>query len=333
MADTSVAGVKPLPSRRTQARLRLTPGDLQSNWYYVTTPRALEDLRQHGDHITYLVPFWYGVTQSGGLEDQSDPVTKSLAGERGIPIIAIVHNYASPEGSDLIHRLLTTSALRSSLVRAILVMLNREHYAGVNIDFQFVPPEDRGVLTEFVMELGRAISPLGYLLTLSVPAQLQDDPRHPFSGAFDYRALGESAAYLYVLAYDEHFSAPGPIASTAFVRQALDYAVDVVERRKIILGMAAYGYDWAGVGGTPVTLTHGAAVSLAERQGVPIVFDGEAGEPTFSYIRDGVRHIVWFENARSFAIKLDLARETNVAGIAVWRLGQEDPAVWTLIQH
>lgn len=258
----------------------------------MTTPSALEDFRQHSDQITYLVPFWYGVTPSGGLADQSDPGTRRLARERGVPIIAIIHNYASPQARDLIHQLLVDPGLRSSLVRAIPVMLNRGHYAGVNIDFEFVPPEDRDEITSFVRELDRAISPLGYLVTISVPAQLRDDPQHPFSGAFDYAELGEVADYLYVLAYDEHFGTPGPVDSIGFVRRVLDYAVQTVDRPKTILGMAAYGYDWEEDGGMPVTLIYKQAVSLAEQQGVPIVFDEEAGEPAFTYIRDDVQHIV-----------------------------------------
>ncbi len=332
MTDISATGATPLPSRTTQSRLGLTPGGRQDNWYYVTTPRALARLHRHSGEITYLVPFWYGITSTGGLVDQSDSRTKALARERGVPIVAIIHNYASPEARDLIHEILISPELRSNLVKAVLSMLNREHDAGVNIDFEFVPPEDREELTAFVRELDRAISPLGYLLTISVPAKLREDPQHPFSGAFGYPELGRIADYLYVLAYDEHFSIPGPVASTGFVRRVLDYALQAVDRRKVILGMAAYGYDWEEGDGMPLTLTYEDAVSLAERQGVPIVFDEEAGEPTFTYVRDNVRHVVWFENARSFALKLEMARDMDLPGIAVWRLGQEDPEVWDLIR-
>ncbi|MCR4398339.1 MAG: glycosyl hydrolase family 18 protein [Firmicutes bacterium] len=312
---------------------RLTPGGRQNNWYYVTTAGALRSLREHCSEISYLVPFWYGITSSGTLVDQSDPETRRVARECGLPVIAIVHNYSSREASDLVHEVITTPSPRQSLTRAILAMLNRERYAGVNIDFEFVPPGDRQALTAFVRELNVAISPLGYLLTISVPAKLREDPAHPFSGAFDYPALGEIADYLYVLAYDEHFGTPGPVASTGFVRTVLDYATQAVERTKIVLGMAAYGYDWAGEAGLPTTLTHSGALALAERRGAVITFDREAGEPTFMYTEDGVEHTVWFEDARSMGLKLELARARDLPGIAVWRLGQEDPEVWRLIRR
>ncbi|MCR4431252.1 MAG: hypothetical protein NUV45_09575 [Tepidanaerobacteraceae bacterium] len=44
-------------------------------------------------------------------------------------------------------------------------------------------------------------------------------------------------------------------------------------------------------------------------------------------------HIVWFEDARSFSAKLVVVNEYNLGGIAVWRLGQEDQRVWSIIAY
>lgn len=126
---------------------------------------------------------------------------------------------------------------------------------------------------------------------------------------------------------------PGPIASIGFVRSVLDYATTVIPPHKIKLGMAVYGYDWEVSQGMPRSLTYRQAVELAQRHGVTIVYDEEAQEPTFEYTINGNRHIVWFENARSFSAKLDLVFEYNLAGIAVWRLGQEDPRIWLVIRN
>jgi spore germination protein len=40
-------------------------------------------------------------------------------------------------------------------------------------------------------------------------------------------------------------------------------------------------------------------------------------------------HEVWIEDAASVGNHLDTARRYDLAGIGTWRLGQEDPAVWT----
>ncbi|MCL5263832.1 MAG: glycosyl hydrolase family 18 protein [Chloroflexi bacterium] len=39
-------------------------------------------------------------------------------------------------------------------------------------------------------------------------------------------------------------------------------------------------------------------------------------------------HVVWLEDARSVAARIEIASRYGVKGIGTWRLGQEDPAVW-----
>lgn len=303
----------------------------EKNWYYVSSPDALADLRAHAGEITAIIPFWFGITAQGGLVDQADPEALEAARTYNLPILAIIHNYASPQYGPLIHQVLTTAGARHALVENILAMLERYGFAGVNIDFEFVPPEDRPYLTAFMEELGARLRPAGYLTTISVPAELEDNPRHPFSGAFSYPDLAAPSDQVYVLAYDEHFATPGPIASIGFVRQVLGYALSVIPVSKVKLGMPVYGYDWPETGGIPRTLSYNQAVALAERTGAAIRYDPTAQEATFQYVENSIRHIVWFEEARSFAAKLSLARSLSLPGIGVWRLGLEDPAVWDVL--
>lgn len=301
------------------------------NWFYVNSPEALEDLRRHAGEITEIIPFWFGITQSGGLVDQSDPEALAVARTYNLPVLAIVHNYASPQYGPLVHQVLTNSSVRQALVENILAMLERYGFAGVNIDFEFVPPEDRPFLTAFMEELGARLSAAGYRTTISLPAELEDNPRHPFSGAFSYPDLAAPSDQVYILAYDEHFATPGPIASIGFVERVLSYALSVIPLSKIKLGIPVYGYDWPETGGIPRTLSYGQAIALAKRTGADVRYDPTAQELTFRYVENGVRHIVWFEDAKSFAAKLGLARRLGLPGIGVWRLGLEDPAVWDVL--
>ncbi|MDN5332155.1 MAG: hypothetical protein PWP45_1380 [Tepidanaerobacteraceae bacterium] len=304
----------------------------ENNWYYVSTRQALMDLEIHAHEIDFLLPFWYGITEKGTLVDQSQLEALLLARRNNLPILAIVHNFSDPQMSGLIHEVLTTPKVRQNLILAIENLLITQNFAGVNIDFEFVPPEDRPYMNTFIKELYCRLSP-GFRVTISVPAQVEDNPQHPFSGAFDYGTLSQFADQLYVLAYDEHFSIPGPVASIGFVKRVLDYAVTKIPPNKIKLGMAVYGYDWVETGGMPRTLSYQTAVDLARQYGASIKYDEEAQESTFTYTAGGVRHIVWFEDARSFSAKLALVLRYNLGGIGVWRLGLEDPRIWKVIRE
>ncbi len=301
-------------------------------WFYVNMPDAKASFTRHLDDIDALVPFWFGVTGEGGLLDQSDPEVEKLAKRRNIPILAIVHNYANPQLGVIIHDLLVNNFLRLRLIDSIARLLATRSFAGVNIDFQFVPPADRLYLNLFMSELYFRLAPR-FLVTISAPAKVADDPHHPFSGAFSYAVLGQYSNQVFILAYDEHFMQPGPIASINFVQSVLNFALTEIARQKIKLGMAVYGYDWLAEGGFPETLSHAEAVSRARRLGVPVIYDERAQESTYTYILNGIRRIVWFEDARSFAVKLNLIRALQLPGFVAWRLGQEDPRIWELIRN
>jgi GH18 family chitinase len=51
--------------------------------------------------------------------------------------------------------------------------------------------------------------------------------------------------------------------------------------------------------------------------------------PWFSYSAAGTSHTVWYENAQSVDAKLAIVDKYGLAGAAFWRLGHEDPAVWS----
>ncbi|MNP53694.1 hypothetical protein D3C76_1481890 [compost metagenome] len=49
------------------------------------------------------------------------------------------------------------------------------------------------------------------------------------------------------------------------------------------------------------------------------------------YGDDGNKRVFWLENKESVQARLELAKKYNLAGVAAWRLGQEDPAFWETI--
>ncbi|WP_026485788.1 glycosyl hydrolase family 18 protein [Caldanaerobius polysaccharolyticus] len=300
-------------------------------WFYVSSPDAKQDLSEHGNLIDKLVPYWYGVKADGTLDDQAEKDVKETEAQKNIQVYPIIHNYSSPQMRDRIHNLLSNPQLRSTLVTNIVNMAVGEKYPGVNIDFEFVPPEDRQNLTTFMQMLYTELSGKGIKTTISVPAELKDNPDHPFSGAFNYSAIQRFCDEMYILAYDEHFATPGPIASIGFVRNVLNYAVTVIPPNKIRLGMAVYGYDWTENVTIPRTLSYNQAIELARNLGANITYDETAQESTFTYTMNTTSHTVWFEDVRSFTAKLELLMEYNIPGIAVWRLGQEDQRIWNIL--
>ena len=79
-------------------------------------------------------------------------------------------------------------------------------------------------------------------------------------------------------------------------------------------------------------ISNPAAMNLAAANFAQIKFNEQAQAPFFNYTDpSGVRHEVWFEDARSMEAKLRLAAEYGFQGIGFWNLMREMPQLWPLL--
>ena len=53
------------------------------------------------------------------------------------------------------------------------------------------------------------------------------------------------------------------------------------------------------------------------------------GKKLFDELRDVHRHKL--EDAESIQVKLNVMKANEIGGVAVWRLGYEEPSIWNLI--
>ena len=68
-------------------------------------------------------------------------------------------------------------------------------------------------------------------------------------------------------------------------------------------------------------LTNYQAQARAEYYGVPVEWDATAQAPFYTYATPaGVKHIVWFENERSWQARLALVAEYGLAGVSIWNI-------------
>jgi spore germination protein len=120
------------------------------------------------------------------------------------------------------------------------------------------------------------------------------------------------------------YGPPMAVAPLSAVRSVLDFAVSVIPREKIYMGLPNYAYDWLlpyKQGYSRATsIGNDEAVDIARRFGAEIKFDESAKTPYFSYYNGGEQHEVWFEDVRSMAAKFDLIREYGFAGGGYWNM-------------
>lgn len=119
------------------------------------------------------------------------------------------------------------------------------------------------------------------------------------------------------------------------VREVLDYAVTAIPPEKIDMGIPNYGYDWPLPFEKGVTAARSIgnveAIQIAAANNAVIQYDEVAQSPFFTYNREGVEHIVWFEDVRSILAKLKLIPEYGFRGVGYWQLMRFFRQNWLLV--
>ena len=150
------------------------------------------------------------------------------------------------------------------------------------------------------------------------------------TAAYPTRILFPAADVAVVMLYDEHWStsAPGPIATPDWVRRTLGQRVAEVGADRLVAALPLYGYLWRGTQpGEP--LSFGDARRAAAQANVDLARDPSSA--SLHAVQPGVWEL-WMADAELLRVLVDQATALGVGRIALWRLGQEDPAVWRLLR-
>lgn len=185
---------------------------------------------------------------------------------------------------------------------------------------------------------------------------------------WDLPALANSVDYIIIMAYDFHYpgsAQAGPVAPIDDINRLLKGFLDQVPKEKILLGLPFYGYAWQTdqlsadantypkTGFTVSWQKMGDLLNLRQNwancQNLEFFWHAESLSPYAQLIcpsensggtaksdnPGGIaeNYLVHFESPRSLAYKLQLAKDLQLGGIAIWALGYEgqDRQLWAVI--
>lgn len=287
-------------------------------------------LGYYGKSMSGVFMFEYGVDPQGNLKMLETNQARIISWRKDLTPYATITNL-SAKGFDpeLARRLMGNRWIRQKFISNIHSLLHYAHYKGVVIDFEQLKPQDRTYLNTFMKELAAKLHPSGMQVLIAVPP-LQGDKKPIYAAAYDYKTLGKYVDRIFLMTYDWHWPGgpSGPIAPINRVRETLDYAVSVVPRSKLLLGIPHYAYDWtiSGKNRTGTAYSVQKAIDLYIGYESPIYYDEVAASPRFRYVdRKGALHEVWFEDPRSLLAKFRLIKEYRLAGAGAWHLGLTMP--------
>jgi spore germination protein len=294
---------------------------------------------ENADILDEVSPFWYSTDARGNLlagADARDKTLVELAHSKNVWVIPTVHNIVND--ADPVPAILRSPERRNAHVRNIVEEVLAHNYDGIDIDYEFLDSSMREEYSAFVEELAGALHAQGKLLTIAVHAK--DCDGCGLGGFQDWAALGQWVDRLRIMTYDYHWrgGGPGPVAPLYWVNDVAAYAKSVVDPAKVVIGVQFYGYDWPAAGGEASAYTWQDFKKIIDAYGpeVNLVETDSNGRPVqenkISYSTRQGRRTAYFATSRSLEAKLGLVQSVDLAGIAIWRLGGEDPQNWDVIR-
>jgi hypothetical protein len=216
---------------------------------------------------------------------------------------------------------------------------------GVNLDFEFVPSSDKAAFVTFVQGVTTAMHAAipGSDVSIALPGTA-----YP---GYDITALAAACDTLMIMSYDFHYagSDPGPVApladSTTWKAGSQTSSValfksKVADAHKLVLGMPLYGYDYhAASSAVPGTHTAGTTASAVEWKNCPSLaamygrkWDAASATPYVVYQESGAWRQLFYDDAESLGLKVDLAVANDLGGIGLWSLTYADESFWGVVQ-
>ncbi|MBD5526346.1 MAG: LysM peptidoglycan-binding domain-containing protein [Lachnospiraceae bacterium] len=292
--------------------------------------------------LSSLSVFSYGFTTDGDLipptVDDSFMIEAALmSGVR--PVLTL-----TPLGADgnfnnaLITAVVNDQTAKDNLLTNLLATVQAKDFGGVDIDFEYIRPEDRIPFADFVTDVRNLLAPYGYHVSVALAPKTSDSQAGLLYEGKDYRLLGEAADSVLLMTYEWGYTYGPPMAVAPLnkVREVVEYAITRIAPSKIDLGIPNYGYDWTlpFVQGSSraTTVSNQEAVRIAIENGVPIQFDEVAMSPFFRYEKDGQQHEVWFEDVRSYREKFSLVPTYGLRGMGYWQIMRFFRPNWLLLE-
>jgi len=287
-------------------------------------------LERNLDQLDWVVAQWAHLVDSKNgsspLGIELDAKALNLIRERRpqTSILPMVQNLSDEKWEkDLLARAVADEDSRQRLIAALSQFVEQNKFAGITVDFEEPTKETQPNLLRFMQELHAAFQPRGWVVVQAVPF---DDAE------WNYREYAAATDYLMLMAYDEHWAGKisGSVASQDWFQGTLANRMRELTPAKTIIALGNYGYDWTE-GADAKEVSFQEAVIDARDSSAQIQFDPATRNPHYEYDEDdNTHHIVWFLDGVTAFNQMRAASGYNPAGFALWRLGSEDPSIWSV---
>lgn len=292
---------------------------------------SFTSLQKNLDKLNVIIPENLHLDDIGSLQ-LDDPKKENMItnfirkNSTKTEIWPLLNNYQASTGDwqELwVSKVLENPDKRQQLITKLVNYLDNGQYDGLTIDWENLSKLSWQKIPEFLGELKMAM-PSNKQLAMTVPAE---------NSEVNYQEIGQRVDWVIVMAYDEHWpgGTPGPIASQDWFAKITGENLKRMPPQKTIMALANYGYDWPEKGNAN-DISFQEAIRIAKESEALVNLESGSLNPTFEYYDENNKlRTVYFTDAITIFNQLGILGKFKPGGVALWRLGSEDPAIWRIL--
>src|SRR5438270_1348338 len=322
----------PIPSSSpsptpTRSRRKTPNNEVRLVFYTNGDPYSYSSLEQHAALITHVCPEWMSmVNGAGDLQIDADIRIPKLAQNKGIALMPLLTNLVGdiwqPEAVENVAH--GPPERQENFIQHVLAVLRDAKAAGVVDDWEQLDPAYKKDFTLLIEKFADALHREGRQLWLCVsPGQELD--------YIDFDELSDHIDRFVAMLFDEtsDVDPPGPLASRMWFEGWLHVLLEDSDPRQWIIALGSYGYDWTIGGKKAELISFPEAMSRASNAEIASAEVSAPGYNPYFYYEDNDKdHAVWLLDVVTLLNELREVRKQKAGGVALYRLGTEDTAIW-----
>gem|GEM_PF-2701325 len=285
--------------------------------------------------LSTIAYFGADLNANGSIGEKHDWPVNDLtakAHEQNTKVVLVFKSFSTGN----IRTLLSSADNRNRAISNMIAEVKKGNGDGANIDFEYVPQDQRDNFTTFVRDLTNKFHQEipGSEVSLDAPAV-------DWNNSWDIYELAKATDVLMVMGYDYHYaggSTAGPVAplesgnqwgNINVTKTVQTYKNAAKENtHKVLLGVPYYGYDWPTASGAVPSNTTGAGSAVRYNT---LKDNIDSGKRTRQWNNDSHTpyyiynsyHQTWFDDAESLSKKYNVVNEYGLGGIGIWALGYD----------
>lgn len=307
---------------------------------------GITSITKNPDKWHTVSPVWFTPNSNGTINREPTINNASLLALAKREKIRLVPTISSFD-ADIISALLNKNLDRH--VNEIVSVVEKNNYAGIDLDYESTYEKDSALLVEFLTKLAEKLHQKNKTLSFTALPKIDDRRIYSFlpqtHQAQNWQAIGAIVDEFRIMAYDftgQGSAQPGPLSPYQWNEALIRYALSKMPAEKIVLALPLYSHGWpkpsnanlAGVNNdrslssgkqkNTISLQHDdIAYIKSHSQNYSETYDTWNKEIRATFTYNGVARIMYYLDSRAVNERLRLAQQYGIKGVCYWRIGGE----------